>query len=51
MQTRDPDTRTTPPLEPKKQWNTLVETEENALVQSESGTKAVLISYGEFQEI
>jgi hypothetical protein len=39
MQTRDPDTRTVPPIETKKQWNTLiesVETEGDAIVQSES---------------
>lgn len=54
MQTRKPDTRTVPPIESKTQWNTLIESiesEGDAIVESESGAKAALISYEEFLEI
>lgn len=53
MQTRDADPRTVPPVESKKQWNALIEsieTEGDAIVESESGARAVLISYDDFLE-
>lgn len=54
MQPIDPNPRTVPPVTSEEQWNALVEsieTEGDAIVESESGAKAVLISYEEFQEI
>lgn len=53
MQTRDPKTRTVPPIESREQWDELVktiETEGDAIIESEGGRKVAVISYNEFQE-
>ena len=53
MQTRQPTTRTVPPIESKEQWNQLVEsieTEGDAIVENERGEKVAVISYEEFLE-
>jgi PHD/YefM family antitoxin component YafN of YafNO toxin-antitoxin module len=54
MQGRDPNTRTIPPIQSKEQWDALVktiETEGDAIVESESGAKVAVIPYDEFLEL
>ncbi|HWV23025.1 MAG TPA: hypothetical protein VNZ58_02455 [Thermomicrobiales bacterium] len=54
MQTRKPDLRIVPPVESQEQWDALVESvssEGDAIVESRSGKKAVIISYDEFLDI
>lgn len=53
MQTRNPETRTVPPIESREQWDELVKTIESggdAIVESEGGSKVAEIPYDEFLE-